>query len=264
MTVIQANERGAKARLVSTPLYRPLLEVRSAFQFWSVLLAKDKEYPSTAYCISPYKSGTTYLSGLFSSVAKSAHEPMMYATLKNINNKNFMRKRGVYLNLDLECSGFFAGKIEMLRAIAPQAKILYLSRHPEQWIGSVVNYFAALRGKVSHNYVARLVFDPICEWPVDKFYDLEVGAQRHIVLKLMEFWIEVYRQGMSDDQSMVIPLKEVDDRIHEVSEFLGLPAVVPGNAWKRENSRKKNFVLSDYLDLSDYVERVKSLGYDLI
>ncbi len=146
-----------KENLVSTPLYRPLLQARSTIQYLMVMLSNKGPDRKTAYCISPFKSGTTYFAGLFSEASKSEHEPLMHATLSNINNEVFMKKRAGYLNLDLECSGFFAGKLEVLRRISPDAKVIYLTRHPEEWIGSVVNYFSRL-GKKLHITMSPVLY----------------------------------------------------------------------------------------------------------
>lgn len=36
----------------------------------------------------------------------------------------------------------------------------------------VFNYFSKLDKQVSYNYVARLILDPICRYPVERFYSL--------------------------------------------------------------------------------------------
>src|SRR5690554_1063940 len=149
-----------KSFLVKTSLYHFLLFIRSTFQYHYVRIFKRVERVNTVYCISPYKTGTTYFSALFD--CKAEHEPLMHATITHMGDMDFLAKRASFLNLDLECSGFFADKLSVLRRLAPNAKLVFLSRHPEAWIGSVVNYFSKLDGQVSYNYVARLVFDPIC------------------------------------------------------------------------------------------------------
>ena len=252
-----------KSFLVSTPFYRALLEIRSFFQWIKIRLNPNDGFVSTSYCISPYKSGTTYFAGLFSGVASSNHEPLMHVTIRNIDDLQFLKRRAIYLNLDLECSGFFAGRLSLLRRFAPQARVVFLSRHPEEWIGSVVNYFSKLNDIVSYNYVARLIFDPICGVPIENFFNLGFSERKVIVSALMEYWLKVYQEAEADDNVMIVPLLELDDRIEEVASFLGLPVPSAEGVWKRENAQKKEFSISDYIDADKYYEAVYKLGYSL-
>ncbi|WP_336175051.1 hypothetical protein [Alloalcanivorax xenomutans] len=253
-----------KEFLVSTPLYKPMLKARSIFEEHIIKgLGPREGKVNTAYCISPYKSGTTYFSGLFSEKSKSNHEPFMYTTIRNMDDTSFLVKRARWLDLDLECSGFFAGKLQVLRSFAPESPVIFLSRHPETWIGSVVNYFSQLKGKVSYNYVARLIFDPLCDYPVDEFYDLEDDKKKKIVENLIEYWISIYLEAELDPLSIIVPLDEVDSRLKDISQFLGLPYAPPSEVWKRENRKKKEFSLSDYVDINEYEESVQRFGYKL-
>lgn len=59
-----------KSFLAKTPVYRFLLYFRSICQLFIVVFSQKKDFP-TIYCISPYKTGTTYFSGIFK--CKSAH-----------------------------------------------------------------------------------------------------------------------------------------------------------------------------------------------
>lgn len=142
---------------------------------------------NTAYCISPYKTGTTYLYELFKNNCKTAHEPLSYTTLLHIDDTLFLKKRSIFLNLDLECSGFFARRLGLLRKFAPDAPVLLLSRSPEAWIGSVINYFAQLGKRISYNYVARQIFDPICGERVEDFYTLPADKKSRLVSNLLNY-----------------------------------------------------------------------------
>lgn len=250
-----------KSLLARSPFYVYLLRIRTFFQVFSIKVFSHSTPVSTVYCISPYKSGTTYFSGLFD--CKSQHEPLMHATINHMDDMDFLRKRASRLNLDLECSGFFAGKIHVLREFAPNSKVIYLSRHPELWIGSVVNYFSALDRKVSYNYVARLIFDPICGYPVESFYSLDNAKQSHLVERLLVYWIAVYSEAIQDSLSLVVPLDRIDEKLPDIEMFSGLKVKSLHGVWKRENKDKKYFKLSDYVDLSVYRDEILRLGYEV-
>ena len=99
-----------KKKVVKTPLHYLLIKLISVYEFNIVYFNSrytNKYLPTTAYCISPYKTGTTFVNGLFERYCNSAHEPLQYTTLKNIDNELFLKNRSKFLKLDLECSGFF-------------------------------------------------------------------------------------------------------------------------------------------------------------
>lgn len=220
---MQAKHSKIKQFLVKTPLYHLLLRSRSIYEYKTIVMFSRlylKVEPSTAYCISPYKTGTTYMTGLFKNTCKAAHEPLQYTTLLNMDNVEFLKKRARYLNLDIECSGFFANRLACLREFAPNAPVLFLSRSPEAWIGSVVNYFSKLGERVSYNYVTRMVFDPICEGHIEDFYTSTPMKQAAMVTGLLDYWISVYTEARNDPKTLIVPLEKDDEHIIEIEEFM--------------------------------------------
>ena len=252
-----------KRHLLKTPLYPYLLKLRSFYEYKSISSAdlSGKELKKTAYCISPYKTGTTYVSELFRKSCKVAHEPLSYTTLIHIEDENFLRKRAEFLNLDLECSGFFANRLKVLRKFAPDSPVLFLSRSPESWIGSVVNYFEQLGERVSYNYVSRLVFDSICGEKIEDFYVLSSEKQSRVVSNLLKYWIEVYSDAKNDKNVLIVPLESVDGNLEKIEYFFGYKAVSGGDVWKRKNKKKKPFFLDDYIDVNAYKNKNELSGH---
>lgn len=250
--------------LVKTPFYHFLLRLRSLFEFRTVSTfgkLPDKMKRNTAYCISPYKTGTTYLTGLFKNTCRASHEPLQYTTLLHIDDTDFLGKRANYLNLDIECSGFFADRLTQLRKFAPNAPVLFLSRSPEAWIGSVINYFTKLGNRVSYNYIARFIFDPICGARIEDFYALPMAKKSLMVNGLLNYWLRVYTSAQKDPKVLIVPLEQIDDHLTQIENFFGHKAKAGNEIWKRENKNKKPVFLSDYVDLSPYKEDIRKFGY---
>jgi len=248
--------------LVRTPAHRPLLEIKGAVEKVQISLAQD--HGSTrAYCISPYRSGTTYISKLFAPGYRVRHEPMHFTTLRRLDNQAFLAQRARFLNLDLESSGFFANRLAMLRSFAPEVPVLFLSRDPEMWIRSVVNYLRTLSHQIHYNYVARLFFDPICQVPIERFYTLSPADQERLVRSLLEFWLAANEAALLDSKALVIPIDALDERITEVESFLGLKTVRHVNISRRANPDKRPLIIRDYLNVEAYRHRVVALGYSL-
>lgn len=262
---MQPEQSKLRQFFVKTPLYFFLLKLRSIYEYRAVKMVNRLHHniePRTAYCISPYKAGTTYVTGMFKDVCRVAHEPLHYTTLRYIASNDFLSKRKRFLNLEIECSGFFAGRLGQVRVFAPNAPILMMSRAPENWIGSVINYFRNLSELLSYNYVARLFFDPICGQRVENFYDLNPLKQAGIVTSLLEYWIRVYKEGKRDHNTLIIPLEDIAKHIEQIEAFLGYKSnPVRDLKWKRVNPKKRFFCLRDHIDVKRYGKDVSAIGY---
>ncbi len=251
-----------KAFFVRTPAHRLLLEIKGVVQNEQVSRAQTNG-GTKAYCISPYRSGTTYISRLFAPNHRVRHEPLRFITLKQLDNPAFLAQRARFLNLDLESSGCFANRLAVLRRFAPDAPVLFLSRDPEIWIGSILNYFPTLSRRIHYNYIARLFFDPICHVPIDRFYTLTPPYQERLVRSLLEFWLSVYETASKDPNVLMIPIDTLDERIAEVESFFGLKAMRHTNIDRNANPNKRPLIIRDHLNVETYRHRVAALGYSL-
>lgn len=131
-------------------------------------------------------------------------------------------------------------------------------------MGSVINYFKKLGERMSYNYVARLVFDPICRERIEDFYDLNSMRQTAVATALLEHWIDVYSAAHNDPKALVVPLEELDARITQVEEFLGHKSrPVKNKKWKRENPEKRPFFLRHHVDTQRYEQDIRALGYEI-
>jgi hypothetical protein len=248
-----------KSFLVQTPFYKPLLTLRSRREYAAV--QRVTPHPvQTVYCVSPYKTGTTYIAEHFGNFQKTAHEPLQYTTLHHLEDVNFMSQRASYLNNRLESSGFFAGRIETLRRFAPTAQLLSLYRPFDSWVMSFLNYFEKLGQNVSFNYLARLLFDPMCKHHVDRFSMLSQKEQDYVLVQLFEYWSNSYEDALNDDLTLIIPLNQVDDRIEEIAEKLNLEnGSLKKSAWRRSSKDKVKINLSVIEGDPERIKRAKKI-----
>lgn len=247
-----------KSFLVKTPLYRPLLELRSRREFAKVQSAELGSF-ATGYCISPFKTGTTYISEHFGNFQQTAHEPLQYTTLKNLENVDFLKRRASYLNVALESSGFFAGRMSLLRQFAPNAPTLSIYRDFESWVTSFLSYFSDLSDSLSYNYIARHIFDPICHAPIDQFFSLDKQTQDSVILGLFEYWCNAYEDALADPQTRFVNIKEIDANLNSIAEFLNLEnGQLSDRAWTRSNKKKRHIEVSSILN--DYALRAEKIG----
>jgi hypothetical protein len=248
--------------LVKSILHHRLLALRSFYERRLVMGHSDGRLIKTAYCVGPYKTGTTFVASVFSADNRVAHEPMHYTTLKMIDDPAFLRNRAHYLNLDLECSGFWAGRLHELRDIVPDARILCIMRSPASWIESVINYFCRLSESIRYNYVARLHFDEITKYPVDSFFNLPNQQQSMVVRQLADYWLRCYDQALTDERALLVRLELLSEQVDQIESFVGLKALHHASAFKRESKNKTKINICDYIDSRAYSKEFARFGYD--
>lgn len=246
--------------VVGSFLYKSLLELRCLKQL-ILINFKLKKNPIKAYCISPYKTGTTYIAGLFAEHAQVSHEPLNYLTLKNINNIEFLRKRSNYLGLDLECNGAFASRLQSIRIISPTAPVLYILRDPNDWINSFIAYMTALNNRISYNYILRILFDDMTTYPVDEYQHLTNNSKRVVITALLEYWLQSYEEAALDENCLIVDIAQIDSRIDEIELHLGLKSTNNHNVWKREGSSRDMINIYDFIPVEKYRNRIEKLGY---
>lgn len=245
--------------LVRSWLHLPILAIRSSLERGAVLRTRTSPAPHTAFCASPYKTGTTYLAGRFAGCNRVAHEPLHYTTLRHLNDTTFFSHRLAHLGLAFECSGFLANQLTTIRASLPTARVIYLVRPFSDWLPSVVTYFSKLREQVHHNYVCRLLFDRITVHPLDHFLSLTGDHQRRVVESLLKWWLSAYEEAMADPLCLLMPLDALDERIDEVEDFLHLRADRSVRPWKRAAPEKYLLKPAEFLDLQPYASRIKAV-----
>lgn len=135
-----------KRYILKTPFGKFAKNIEARILYAKMVFVKDSEIINhkTVYCISPYKTGTTYLASCFN-LDMSKHEPIKHMSLKNLEKDfdSFFIKRLNHLNLKLECSGFWSAYINELahNKIAKDLDYICILRAPSSWVASVINYW---------------------------------------------------------------------------------------------------------------------------
>lgn len=208
--------------------------------------------PNTLICISPYKTGTTFLSSTFGSEV-SKHEPLHYTTYK-ILDKDFNKyfpKRLRYLNLKFECSGYWSAYVDDLATneIAKKLNYLCVLRPPSSWITSVINYWnrpnmSALNFCVSYDLFWK---DKI---GVDlRQFDFENDTEKNeiIINKLIKFYFDFTKKTSSLNNITYIRLEEIDKSIPLIEKIINEKADKK-DQWKRENIKKAFIYRNEFID----------------
>ena len=191
----------------------------------------------TVYCLSPYKSGTTFLASSFDS-SVSSHEPMQYLSLK-LFEKDFDRyfiPRLNKLNLKLECSPYFSAYIDELanHEVGRELTYLCILREPTSWVSSVVNFY-------NRPYARAMTF----EYENELFWKRKVGVDvRNIfrpdgeikeeeLQKIIEFYFRFTENTLQLSNVHYVRLKDMKRALPAIGKLIGAEPDF-SKSWKRE------------------------------
>ncbi|WP_370002096.1 hypothetical protein [Winogradskyella sp.] len=253
-----------KFYLIKTPLAKPIRDIEGRL-ILSKIKPKDSKVANrkTVYCISPYKTGTTYLASCFNKDI-AQHEPIHYASYKSLDSNfdEYFVKRLNYLNLKLECSGSWSAYIDELsnHKIAKDLEYICVFRAPSSWVTSVINFW---------NKPSMLEFS--FDIPLEYFWKQKVGVNlrdfefsvhseknQEIIYKLIEYYLDFTAKTAQLKNMTYIRLKELKSSLPLVESLIEERAKVE-NSWQRANKKKPFVYKNDLLD-----KEYKRLTEDLI
>ncbi|MBV7268008.1 hypothetical protein [Winogradskyella luteola] len=242
-----------KFSLLKSRLGRLIRDIESRLIVLKMMFSNSKKANrKTVYCISPYKTGTTYLSSSFNPEI-SQHEPIHYTSYKVLDRDfdKYFAKRLNYLDLKLECSGSWSAYIEEManNKVAKDLEYICVLRSPSSWITSVINYW-------NKTNMLKFHFDI----PLEFFWKHKVGVDlrafdfkkdnkenQEIIDKLIKFYFDFTEKTKLLKNVTYIDLKDIGDSIPKVEELIDEKAAVK-DSWKRENKKKQFIYKNDSID----------------
>lgn len=250
----------AKPVLTKTPLHGPLLKLQSAINYRQIMATEPNPDLRTGFCISPYKTGTTFVANIFDP-AYARHEPIPYPTMRWSHDENFMHRRKAFLNLKCESFGYHSLHAERFAKMFPNDNMVFMIREPSDWMRSMFDYFSTKEPWVHFNYGALYYWPKILRGKTLQFYSLE-DEQRHILVEdLMRFWVKTYRTAESLPNGHIIRLSEAEDNIELLEHLFHQKAVNLQTGFRRTCSVRRDFSAWDWVNRADYEKDVAHFGY---
>ncbi|MFD2588158.1 hypothetical protein ACFSQJ_14535 [Croceitalea marina] len=218
-----------KYNLLKTSLAIPLKNIQARIQYIRIISFKSDINRKTVYCISPYKTGTTYLAKSFSPKI-SKHEPLHLASLKCLSNNfdSFFKRRMQYLNLKLECSGFWSAYINELieNEDARDLEYICILRNPSSWVSSVINYWNVRIKMEEYKYPIGNDFFWKMKVGVN-LYEFEIGnntnKNQEIIDKLIQFYMNFTKKTRLLKNLTYVKLEEIDKKLPYIETLLNEP-----------------------------------------
>ena len=196
--------RWGKGIAAQTPLHKPLLNLQGHLEYRTIMKTPIREDVRTGYCISPFKTGTTFVSKVFDWKI-SKHEPLMFVTLKHINNDEFLQRRKSFLDIRVESSGFLSMIAERFVQLNSHEPVLFMIRNPSDWIGSMIDYAPVIQSRTRYHYAEELFWQRVGGLVTPReFHDSSPDDQAKTVENLLRFWIKTYRVALEHDNCHIL------------------------------------------------------------
>ena len=229
---------GVKRWLLKSQIGRSARELQALVHLQRIQYSSRVLEQNHILCISPYKTGTTFLASCYSNTIAS-HEPLRYATLRYVNNckNDLFYRRLRFLGLNLECSGHFSAHAKDLRCdLPPQIKCCCIGRLPSEWVTSVINYWKILHveGLRYRDYIDSLFWLPIIGESLYEFFCQNDIKKETIVTRLERFYLSYIENAIEIPGMLFIPIEQLVDRLPEIDDLVGASSK-PVNAWRRTN-----------------------------
>ena len=242
-----------KSYLLKTPFAKQIRVIESNLVFLRMQYQSSKVAKlRTVYCISPYKTGTTFLSSSFKPNI-SRHEPIHYVSYKYLDKDfdKYFTKRLNYLNLKLECSGSWSAYIDELsqHEIAKDLNYLCILRSPSSWITSVINYWnkpsmLKFYFDIPHKYFWQ---DKVGVNLREFEFDADNEKNQEIIDKLINFYFDFTEKTALLNNMTYIHLKDISESIPYVESLIDEKASSE-DSWKRANKKKQFAYKNDAID----------------
>lgn len=231
-------------KLMNSVFAKSIKDIEAFTQRCSILTKTQKSIVDhkTIYCISPYKTGTTFLSASFSKEI-SQHEPMQYLSLQQLdkNFNTFLIKRLNTLNLKLECSGFFSAYMDELAShpLAKDFEYIVVARSPSAWVNSVVNYWSKLE-YLKNDYINTYFWRGKVGVDLFDFKNKTETEKQEIVDQLIDFYFEFTNNTKKLNNVTYIYLRDLEGYINVLAEKIG---ETPEIKHRRKNKNDSKFYL---------------------
>ena len=231
-----------KQKVMLSPMAVPAKRIEAFLQKKQLHKANDRILANgTVYCISPYKTGTTFIASCFNGQI-AAHEPLQYLSLKelSVDFNNFFLRRLNTLNLKLECSGFLSGYVEELatHSVAKELTYLCVTRKPTSWVTSVINYWGRSQYVMKrYDFINELFWIPKAGVDLKDFFSMKEEAQEVAIHKLLHFYMDFTKKTEQLQNLIYMPLNKLDSHMASIGEIINEPPSI-SKAWKRKNNNK--------------------------
>lgn len=237
----------AKRFLVRSPLHKTVLELRAWWISSNWVKENEKILDNkTIYCISPYKTGTTFLASSFNP-SISRHEALHYTSLRKLNQDfdGYFVRRLNSLNLKLECSGFLSAYIEKLAQSELTKDLTYICvlRKPSSWVTSAVNHHQIVKKHDQHYFWGNeLYWKKHVGVDLANFFHISESEKLEVVNKMIEFYMSFTKETKKLKNVKFVWIKDLQDFLPTLGQWIGQDSRLQKSKKNKAQLKKYTYV----------------------
>lgn len=232
-----------KGFLIRTPFHKTILNLKS----WWISSKWVKENHKildnrTVYCISPYKTGTTFLASSFDK-GVSQHEALHYTSMRKLNEdfERFFVRRLNSLNLKLECSGFLSAYVDELaqNKITKDLTYICVLRKPSSWVTSAVNHHQIVKAHNQHYFWGNELFwKEHADVDLANFFTYDETEKLRAAERLMTFYMNFTRKTERLKNVHYVWIKDLQDFLPELGKMINESVKIESSKKNKASIRK--------------------------
>ncbi|NQZ45284.1 MAG: hypothetical protein HRT65_13325 [Flavobacteriaceae bacterium] len=218
-------KKAIKKIIIRSPLHKTIMQAKAYLtsRRWVAEGSRVLGH-KTVYCISPYKTGTTFLSSCFDpSIAQ--HESLHYTSIRMLNrdfDRWFIRRLNS-LNLKLECSGFLSAYVDQMadNEVARNLNYICVLRKPSAWVRSAVNHHQKVKAH-NQNYFwgNELYWKRHVGVDLAGFFENDEKVMIEIAEKMIAFYMQFTRRTAKLENVTYVWLKDLQGFLPELGEMI--------------------------------------------
>lgn len=213
--------------------------------------------------ISPYKTGTTYVESCYDNSISSNDALHHYSLKYSLENfDDLFVQRFNYLNLKLDCTGFWCAYIKELSEhhIAKELNYIFVIRKPSDWIKSTINYFNFSQKHLYFNFINEYFWKQLLNIDVINFYNFDHSKQAQVIEQLIIFYYRVLKDSTLLKNVHYVRLSNIDSIFPVLDSLIDETANL-NNAFKRETAKEhKTFDYDNEMADAAYEKLLEELG----
>ncbi len=251
-----------KRFIIRTPLHKTVMAIKA----WRISSSWVKENGRildhrTVYCISPYKTATTFLASCFDP-AISKHEALHHTSIRKLNqdfDKYFVRRLNS-LNLKLECSGFLSAYVDKLAQNEIAKDLIYICvlRNPSSWVTSVVNHHQIVKGQGQHYFWGNELFwKKYTGVDLANFFNCDESEKLKMIEKLLAFYFDFTMKTENLRNVKYVWIKELQEFLPTLGQLINEEPILERS--KKNKAQLHRYAYENKEKDAEYEELVREL-----
>lgn len=220
-----------------------------------------------AYCVGTPKSGTKSIANVLIDNFRSAHEPRSPQTIQQLGDwlegqmsdkqfTRYLRARDKHLWFEMESAHILHHCLDLLVRTFPQAKFILTIRDCYSWLNSELNQHFKVQDSFPWGRMQKIRYQ-YGTWDFTQEDQVLSEYGLYPVASYLSYWTRHNCKVLNTvppARLLVIRTHQIDDRLSEIAQFLGIPRNQMNDENSHSGQRKNKYLNVFDLVRTEYIE----------